>query len=362
MAHQRFLKRKVLKSGQVVWSVNPSQAVRDALGYVYEQYPNRADAVCRASEISTHFDQYRRDKKSIEYVNSHSVAGLVSAYKQTNSWDKLSDNSKRTYNQLLNGVLHMPVGQHSKPLNEMLVSTVSVQHAEKIYSNLKQNVSMHRANHTCKVLRRLWKVGDRLGLAKENPFSNMGLQKLKDRVILWTPEDVEKIIKVSDENNYPSIGTLVLLCYDLCQRPGDMRQLTWDNYFPDDGHGFAFVQEKTDTPVEPEASDWLIERLRNTRRVNTTNHIVYYENTGKPYDRWNYNMVFRRLRDLAKLPKELQLRDLRRTGATEMAESGCTEDELRAITGHQSRDILSIYVRPTKKLARAGQRKRYAAR
>ena len=53
------------------------------------------------------------------------------------------------------------------------------------------------------------------------------------------------------------------------------------------------------------------------------------------------------------------MRDLRRTGATKMAEAGCTEDELRSVTGHQSRDVLSIYVRPTKKLAAAGINKRF---
>jgi len=42
-----------------------------------------------------------------------------------------------------------------------------------------------------------------------------------------------------------------------------------------------------------------------------------------------------------------------------MAEAGCTEDELRSVTGHQSRDVLSIYVRPTRKLAAAGINKRF---
>jgi len=51
--------------------------------------------------------------------------------------------------------------------------------------------------------------------------------------------------------------------------------------------------------------------------------------------------------------------DLRRTGATEMAESGCTEDQLRAVTGHKSRVILETYVRPTRRMARAGMNKRF---
>ena len=87
--------------------------------------------------------------------------------------------------------------------------------------------------------------------------------------------------------------------------------------------------------------------------------IVICESTGKGYDRRLYSKHAATIRDQAGLPKELKISDLRRTGATEMAESGCTEDELRSVTGHQSRDVLSIYVRPTDKLAEKGIEKRF---
>jgi len=135
-----------------------------------------------------------------------------------------------------------------------------------------------------------------------------------------------------------------------------MRQLTWDNFRD---QFFEFEQEKNKTRVDIPASPRLRERLEQVSPNDGHNHIIYYEKTGKAYDRRLYNKVFCRIRNAAGLPAELQLRDLRRTGATEMAEMGCTEDELRSVTGHQSRDVLSIYVRPTKKLAAAGINKRF---
>ena len=39
--------------------------------------------------------------------------------------------------------------------------------------------------------------------------------------------------------------------------------------------------------------------------------------------------------------------------------AGVVQDELRSVTGHQSRDVLSIYVRPTDKLAATGINKRF---
>jgi len=193
----------------------------------------------------------------------------------------------------------------------------------------------------------------------------MGLRTLPSRVVMWEPEQVTQFIKTADSMGIWSMGTLALLCYDLCQRPGDMRQLRWSDY---QNGQFSFTQEKTQTVVDIPASPRLLERLANPPRIAVKGTmpfkryndptIIIYEPTGQPLTRF-YNRVTARIRNAAGLPFELQMRDLRRTGATEMAEAGCTEDELRSVTGHQSRDVLSIYVRPTKRLAQAGINKRF---
>ena len=142
-----------------------------------------------------------------------------------------------------------------------------------------------------------------------------------------------------------------------------MRQLTWINYH--EGN-FAYIQEKTKTPMGVAASPRLEERLRKYHQydpmdLNREGCIAICETTDKPYSKDLLVKYFARVRNRAELPKHLQLRDLRRTGATEMAEAGCTEDELRAVTGHQSREILATYVRPTVKLAQSAQNKRFAS-
>ena len=136
-----------------------------------------------------------------------------------------------------------------------------------------------------------------------------------------------------------------------------MRKLRWSDL--QDGV-FRFIQEKTGIEVEIPASERLLDRLAGLDTQTDT--IVVCEATQRPYDRRLYGKWFARIRDAAGLPSSLQLRDLRRTGATEMAEAGCTEDELRSVTGHQSRDVLSIYVRPTVKLAASGISKRFSSR
>jgi len=64
------------------------------------------------------------------------------------------------------------------------------------------------------------------------------------------------------------------------------------------------------------------------------------------------------IRDHAGLPKDYWLADMRRTGATELAEAGASEDELRAVTGHKTRQILSTYVQLAGGMAQRGMDKR----
>jgi len=42
-----------------------------------------------------------------------------------------------------------------------------------------------------------------------------------------------------------------------------------------------------------------------------------------------------------------------------LAEKGATEDQIAAVTGHKSRQMLNIYVKKTKKLASSAQNLRF---
>lgn len=354
----KYVQRRIKSDGSVVWAFNPPAYVRETItGHeiCYIQFDDRVDA----EEHSKQVVEMYRDIKNREAKQTHlpigSVMSLAASYKRTNAWSSLSDNTKRTYNQLLRGSFDVRLGQSNKTFGEMNAKNVSPMIAEALYSHLKESVSEHRANHTIKVLRRVWQVCKRKSLVRQNPFREMGLRSLPERIVLWEPEQVEKFIQYADEQNCWSIGTIALLCYDLCQRPGDMRQLIWQNY--KDDH-FDFVQEKTKVRVTIPASPRLIERL-SQRQGQPSEAICMSERLGHAYDRYAAYKLAARLRKGAGLPDHLQLRDLRRTGATEMAEAGCTEDELRSVTGHKGRGVLNTYVRPTRKLAAGGMNKRF---
>ena len=378
MAQVKYLSRRVLKSGKIKYVVNPPDYVKHALkdteieigSTVYKveyhqfevnEYEKARAVACSISD--KYIDHKRKDKRKV-YIQEDSVYGLVAAYKKTAAWDNLAVNSKKYYKFVLNRTLTLHIGNSRNVFGDMLSRNITVAQAEELIAQIKKNTSPHAANAACSILRKTWNVGDRLGYVKTCPFKNMGLRATADRTFVWTEEQVFKFIDTADEMGMRSIGTLALLCYDLCQRPGDMRQLTWANLGPDPENQneqlFSFEQEKTKTWVEIPPSPRLKERLENAQASsNWHDCILYNENTGQPYIRQHMHKVSA-IRSAANIPKHLQLRDLRRSGATEMAEAGCTNSELRSVTGHKTMDVLAIYVRKTPKLAGAAVNKRFA--
>ena len=353
----KYLKQIKLRDGSEKWAFNPPQYIKERLQVGFEQFDARIDAVHRCMEIDSLHQRYLADKDDIVYVNSNTVLGMLGYYKQTQAWSRLADNSKRTYNQLIKGLSVIKLGSGSTLFIDMLAQNVRKDHVQKLYAYLMEEVSPHRARHTIKFLKRVWNVCEQNDKLRGNPFKIIQLDTDPICDVVWTERQVTRFVEASDDLGYWSIGTLALLCYDLCQRPGDMRQLRWDNF---DGETFTFVQEKTKTPIIVDASPRIISRIvPRHNQAGADETIVNYEKTGKPYDRWKYNEIAQKIRKHCMLPERLKMKFLRHSGATELAENGATEDQIAAVTGHKSRQMLNIYVKKTKKLASSAQNLRF---
>ena len=131
MAQIKYLIRKKLGNGRTKWVVNPPKYVKEAIGAYYEQFDDQSDASARAISIADQYSDFKRNVKRDIHIHEDTVAGLVSQYKKTNSWTKLAPNSKRTYNQLLRGVMRLRVGESNKLLQDTMVKHISVKHALK---------------------------------------------------------------------------------------------------------------------------------------------------------------------------------------------------------------------------------------
>ena len=72
-------------------------------------------------------------------VSSATVLGMINYYKSTNEYVKLADNSKKTYEQLLSGLINIQLRSKSGPFLDMLAANVTEDHADKLHAFLRDN-------------------------------------------------------------------------------------------------------------------------------------------------------------------------------------------------------------------------------
>ena len=153
-------------------------------------------------------------------------------------------------------------------------------------------------------------------------------------VSFWKPEQVQVFVDAADEMGYHSTGTLALLCFDLCERPSDMLDLTWHNYWHQQQHWkrrnitthliesvgqktvgyFDFQCRKTNTEKHIPASTRLVERLNTRRKSALNNHIIYNDRNDMPMHVGQALHMSKKIKKYANLSDTLSMGDLRRSG------------------------------------------------
>src|SRR5262249_17915035 len=67
--------------------------------------------------------------------------------------------------------------------------------------------------------------------------------------------------------------------------------------------------------------------------------------TGKPYSPNHFSETFREWCDTAGLPKRCSAHGLRKAACRRLAEAGCSEKQIAAISGHASLDEVARYTK-----------------
>ena len=190
-------------------------------------------------------------------------------------------------------------------------------------------------------LRRLLGFGKVEGWVADNPAAGLRVKAPRSRSRVWAIAERDAFCIAAREVGRPSMALAVMLGWCLGQRPADLRAMAWTAY---DGQTVRIRQAKTDQAVGIPALPELRALLASTERRST--QMVVSENTGRPYRESDFQHAFAEIRHAAGLPDDLQFRDLRRTLATALGAAGCTDDQIRSITGHKTREVLQVYVRP----------------
>jgi len=143
----------------------------------------------------------------------------------------------------------------------------------------------------------------------------------------------------------------VQMAYEWCQRVGDMRLLQFSSIDYDKGV-LNLEQSKRRSVVHLPISVDLLEMLNHQKMdYGFQPYLVPYptviKGQYKPYTMQRLSKVARLVIQLAGLPSELRISDLRRTGTTEMVEAGVPMGQIMSVTGHANPQSVKPYMKNT---------------
>lgn len=168
-----------------------------------------------------------------------------------------------------------------------------------------------------------------------NPAS--GVQKMKGGEYQPWPDD-----KLQAFERYCAKNNLVteLLAYHLCtgtgQRIGDVVKMEWRHF---DGNFVEVVQEKTGAMV------WIYcpDRLKSfLARAPRTGRFIIAKNLTQPVSKRRIQKLIQDVRKTVGA-KEFVIHGWRYNAAKELAEAGCSDVEIQAVTGHKTLTMVQKY-------------------
>ena len=283
------------------------------------------------------------------FVKQMTIRQLANDYYTSMEYDSLRVESQKHYKYFLDKMLSTKIEQQR--FSKLNASELTTRMATLAYDLwCKKGVTM--ANYILSVSRVIFNHALRLEYITNNPFSEVKKRTTKSRSVVWTQEDVHNFLdQAYSDFQTRNIGLIAHMAYEWCQRLGDMRLLTWDA-IDFDNKRVHIKQSKRRAEVFLPVSDDLLSMLQEQEEDFGFQKYVAprpYALRGeyRPYSLQKLPMFARRIMKDAGLSDHLRLSDLRRTGTTEMVESGVGIAQIMSVTGHANPQSVKPYIKNT---------------
>jgi integrase len=277
------------------------------------------------------------------------IATVLDEYYQSLDFKRLGPRTQYDYKYCLNTILDTVVDRARIGL--MYFGTLNTPKAQKAYDQWAER-GISFANHTQAVASKFFNYAIQRGYADSNPFRNLSKKPYKPRKVVWTRGDINLFLQTAySQFKWRSIGLIVQMSFEWCQRLGDMRTLKWGNLDLDSGVLYL-EQSKRRSRVELPISDDLLAMLKQQKEeVGNQPYVAPYCGnlvyTPRYYGKIEFSTVGREIMQAAGLPSDLWLMDMRRTGTTEMVDAGVPLTNIMMVTGHASPASLKPYIKNT---------------
>ncbi|MEQ9488042.1 MAG: tyrosine-type recombinase/integrase [Alphaproteobacteria bacterium] len=209
-----------------------------------------------------------------------------------------------------------------------------------------------KADHMLTMLRNLAKTARLHDVRADDPTEAVSyIYRSAGNWRAWEPEELLRFESLVTRR---SIRLAYFLALYSGQRQGDILSMSWHDI--KDG-GINVAQEKTKArlwiPVHPTLAE-VLEAAKSDRKGT----IIASKENGQRYSADGFRTIWTREMAQAGLHK-LTFHGLRKNAASALAEAGCTDREIQAITGHKTTAMVGLYTRDArqKHLAKAAMDK-----
>lgn len=271
---------------------------------------------------------------------SRTIAGTIDAaviaYYEDNSFLALGDTTRHTRKVILE---HFRAEHGTKKL-----TTLQAPHVAAIVGKKPP----FAARNWLKVLRGLMTFAVAMGLRKGDPTQGIKMPKVKaGEIATWTEAEIAQFEAWHPVGSKARLA-LALLLYT-AQRRGDVVKMG-RQHIRDDG-ALSLRQEKTGALVEIPVHPTLAAIIAETPIAGQMTFLVSL--TGAAFSSAGFGNAFRDWCDEAGMPKHCSSHGLRKAACRRLAEAGCSEHEIAAISGHESLAEVRRYTRAASRVKMA---------
>jgi integrase len=250
---------------------------------------------------------------------------LIAAYYGSPEFKGLRPSSQTTYR----GIIERFRQQHG----DKRVALFERKHVKAIIGAMHETPAA--ANNLLDRLKSLMTLAIDIGMRKDDPTTRMrGYANKGDGFHTWTEDDIAAFEARHEIGTKPRLA-LALMLYT-GQRRSDAVTMGRQHVT---GHRIKVRQQKTDAWLDIPMHPTLQAVMAATPRENMTFLVTSF---GKPFTPAGFGNWFRERCDEAGLP-HCSAHGLRKAAARRLAEAGCSNQQIKSITGHKTDKEVSRY-------------------
>lgn len=342
----RYVRRIVKRDRTVIYHYVPPQKYID-LGLARRQVLTNDIRSSRrmAEELTSKIDEYRTQQHNVRRLRvTDRLSSLITHYKNSYAFKALRDSSQKEYDYVMGCLL--------KYIGDEAIGGISVQDAKRHYDRWLEH-GVYRANKLCRIASVLFNHALDHDFIPLNPFSRVKRKAPEQRKVVWEHDQVLQFLDTAYSSfEWRNVGLIVQMTYEWVQRVGDIRLLEWDSL---DLHKktVTLTQSKRRARVQLPISEELHQMLLEQQEPDfgfqkyVAPRPTPIAGEFRPYGLHDMSRVVKEILEVADLPTELRVSDLRRTGATQMVEGGVPTTSIMQVTGHANPTSLKPYLKNT---------------